>query len=267
MSNKHKKTSYKKNKEHKKDKKNKEHKRKEHKNILPRTKSEFNVDGTSLYTSDTNTESKSNINFEQQQINPVCNSYPLGNLGYNLPNPHYSVQTIRRPDDNKYFHNYRYSYSVQVKKPTLTYDNYIANLSLKNMSEQECRYYAKLNQKYYYYNGHYDIEGNKPNVVALQANLNYPMYMGGPSVGEINGQAGYTPQPTKSAPMVNSNDTYGLNTTGIQIYGNSPAYYGVQSKTLPSLNMNTYNANNITNNTNGNNAYNPAYSNYGQYYY
>ena len=266
----------KKHNKHKERKERKEHKeykeyneRKNEMEVLPCAKCEFNVDETSLYTSEINPQPILNVNYEQKRM-PVNNSYPMGNLGYNFPNPNYSAQVIRRPDDNKYFHNYRYNYNVQVNKPVMTYDNYITHLALKNMTPQEQRYYAKLNQKYYYYNGHYDIEGGKQNVVALQANLNYPTYMGGPAVGEINGQAGYTPQPTKSAPSVNPYDSIGLNTTGIQIYGNSPAYYGVQSKTLPgqnlvsNLNMNTYNANNIPNN---NNAYNPAYSNYGQYYY
>lgn len=260
---------------HKKDKNQKKHKKhdefkgfKGHKQLkeiigtVPCTKCELNE--TSLYTSEKNTHPIFNNKYEQQRENPVYNSYPVGNLGYNFPNPNYSVQKIRRPDDNKYFHNYRYNYNVQVNKPVLTYDNYITHLALKNMTPQEQCYYTKLNEKYYYYNGHYDVEGDKQNVVALQANLNYPMYMGGPAVGEINGQAGYTLQPTKSAPTVNSNDTFGMNTNGIQIYGNSPAYYGVQSKTLPEQNLMYTNPNNTPNPQTG---YNPAYSNYGQYYY
>ena len=226
------------------------------------TKCELNE--TSLYTSDTNTQTTFNEKNERQRVNPIVNSYPLGNLGYNFPNPNYSVQKIRRPDDNIYFYNYRYNYNVQVNKPVLTYDNYITHMAQKNMTAQEQRYYAKLNEKYYYYNGNYDIEGDKQNVVAVQANLNYPMFMGGPAVGEINGQSGYTPQPTHSAPMVNSNDIFGLNTSGIQVYGNSPAYYGVQSKTLPGQNSTIRNPNNTPNPQTG---YNPAYSNYGQYYY
>jgi hypothetical protein len=234
-------------------------------------------DETSLYSSDTNMDLNKNIdgqlNISNLDVNhqnkniAVCNSYPLGNLGYNFPNPSYSVQVIRRPDDNKYFHNYKYNYNAQVNKPVMTYDNYITQRALKNMTPAECRYYAKMNEKYYYFNGNYDVPGDKQNIVELQAMLNYPMYMGGPAVGEINGQMGYNQQSGNSypsKPIVNSNDVTGLNSNGIQIYANSPEYYGVQAKTLPGQNLSYRNPNNTPNPRTG---YNPAYSNYGQYYY
>jgi hypothetical protein len=268
MSNKHKDKHQKKHKKHKEYKKNTGfagfvgHKQLKELIENPQCeKCEWNE--SSLYTSDTNTNHMPSDKHDNPVVKPVFNSYPVGMFGYDLPNASYSVQKIRRPDDNKYFHNYRYNYNVQVNKPILTYDNFIAQRTAKNMTAQEQRYYAKMNEKYYYYNGNYEIDGDKQNVVALQANLNYPMYMGGPAVGEINGQAGYTPQPTKSAPNVNPYDTY-INTNGIQVYGNSPAYYGVQSKTLPGENLMYTNPNNTPNPKTG---YNPAYSNYGQYYY
>jgi hypothetical protein len=204
------------------------------------------------------------FNNTQNKNVPVCNSYPLSNMGYNFPNPLYSSQIIRRPDDNQYFRDYKYTYNVQVNKPVLTYENYVTQNALKNMTPEECRYYAKMNEKYYYFNGGYDVPGDKQNIVALQAGLNYPMYSGGPATGEINGQAGYMPQPTRSAPVVNPNDPIILNTNGVQVYANSPDYYGVQAKTLPGQNLYYRNPNNTPNPTTG---YNPAYSNYGQYYY
>jgi hypothetical protein len=216
-----------------------------------------------IYTSDTSSSMITNYFNKNEQQKPVCNSYPLSNIGYNFPNPEYSVQVIKRPDDNTYFNNYRYYYNVQVNKPTLTYDNFITQQKMKNMTEQEYRYYQQMNNNYFYFNGNYEVANDKPNKVLLQANLNYPMFSGGPATGEMNGQIGYTPQPTKSpnTTMVNSNDIR-LNTTGVQVYGNSPAYYGVQANTVMNQTM-------ITNNNNNNKSYgqNPAYNNYGQYYY
>jgi hypothetical protein len=254
MSNKHKKNL--KHKSHKKS----THKKSSHKILKEKVKvhigknCDLNELDTSIFESNTNSHHELNYKFEHNKINPTTNSYPLANLGYNFPNPSYSAQVIRRPDDNKYFHNYRYNYNVQVNKPTLTYDNYVAHLAQKNMSNQERKYYEQINQKYYYYNGTWEVVDNKPVVLALQTNLNYPTYTSGPIVGEANGQIGYNQQVqrTPPVPMVGSNDLIGAG-GNIQNYTNSPAYYGVQSKTLPyqnaipNLTKNTFNGNNIPN--------------------
>ena len=214
---------------------------------------------TSIFESNSNIYPELNYNFKHKKNNLSINSLPLANLGYNFPNPLYSTQIIRRPDDNKYFHNYIYDYNVQVNKPILTYENYVTQLAQKNMSNQERKYYEKLNQKYFYYNGTYEIVDNKPIVLALQSNLTYPLYDSGPIVGETNGQIGQNGTQSYKhlpVPMVNSNDLIGTNNGNIQTYANSPAYYGVQSKTLPgqqlipNLTKNTYNGNNIPNNNN-----------------
>jgi len=245
----------------KSDKTNKKHK-KHKKHGIKQKSMHKNNNLNNILNSDEDNLLLNNINLEQ--TNPVCNSYPVGNSGYYLPNPVYSVQKIKNPDDNKYFHNYKYNYNVQVNKPVLTYDNYITQKAIKNMTNKEYCYYAKLNEKYYYYNGEYNINNDKQNVLTIQTNLNYPMYMGGPTIGEINSQIGYTPQPTKSAPTIDPNSILNLDTNGVQIYSNSPEYYGVQPKTFPGSNITSRNPNNTPNPITG---YNPAYSNYGQYYY
>lgn len=199
-------------------------------------------------------------------LNNVINSYPYQNLGYNFPIPSYSVQIKRKPDDTKYFRNYTYDYNVQVNKPVMTYDNFIAQETLKNMSEQEYRYYNQMNQQYYIYNGNYEVANNKPVKLALQSGLNVPQYSGGPVVGETNGQIGYTPQPTQYPPSVNPNVISGFNNGNVQMYGNSPAYTGVQAKTLPGQNI-IAQQNFIQTQANNANINNPAYFNYGQYYY
>jgi len=274
-----------KHKSHKKDLKHKSHKKLKQKAIAKiYEKIDSNELDTSLYTSSTNTNTNtklntntntntntnndSHFNFELKKNYPVNNSYPFANLGYNLPKPTYSAQVIRRPDDNKYFHNYRYNYNVQVNKPTLTYDNYVTRLAQKNMSNKERAYYEKLNQKYYYYNGNYELANNNPPVLQLQANIEYPMYSGGPMVGETNGQIGYTPQPTQSAQstQVPNPNGFGLNSGNVQIYGNSPAYTGVQAKTLPGQDL-IANINAQKTKAANANINNPAYFNYGQYYY
>jgi hypothetical protein len=259
MSNKHK--SHKKHNSHKE---HKSHKKSSDKILKKKVKVHIvkkcnqNELDSSIFESGSVVGRELNYKFDNKKVNPNINSYPLANLGYNFPNPTYSTQVIRRPDDNKYFNNYKYNYNVQVNKPSLTYGNYITQLSQKNMSEQERKYYEKLNQKYFYYNGTYEVVDNKPIVLALQSNLTYPLYSSGPIVGETNGQFGYTQQSytTMPVPMVNSNDLIGLNSGNIQTYANSPAYYGIQSKTLPGQNQipnltkNTYSGNNIPNNNN-----------------
>jgi hypothetical protein len=207
-----------------------------------------------------------NIYNKNVNLNNVINSYPYQNLGYNFPIPSYSVQIKRKPDETKYFRNYRYDYNVQVNKPVMTYDNFIAQETLKNMSQQEYRYYNQMNQQYYIYNGNYAVANNKPIKLALQAGLDFPQYSGGPQTGEINGQMGYTPQPTQSPPSVNPNVISGFNNGNVQIYGNSPAYTGVQAKTLPGQNL-IAQQNFIQTQANNANINNPAYFNYGQYYY
>lgn len=229
------------------------HKKLSNKNLKKKVMSSINkkidIDEleTSFYTSETKTETetdsnnKSHFKVNHKKHYPVNNSYPLSNLGYNMPNPAYSAQVIRRPDDNKYFHNYTYDYNVQVNKPVLTYSNYVTRLEEKNINNKERIYHEKLNQKYFYYNGTYELLDNKPSVLALQSNINYPIS------------------------MINSNNlTPNLN--NIQSYTNSSAYYGVQAKTLPGqnliANMNAEKTKAINANIN-----NPAYFNYGQYYY
>ena len=227
---------------HKKNLKHKSHKKLSHKIIKEKVKIKVHIGkkcdlnelNTSIFESSTNSHHELNYKFEHGKINPTANGYPSANLGYNFPNPPYSTQVIRRPDDNKYFHNYRYDYNVQVNKPTLTYDNYVAHLAQKNMSNKERKYYEQINQKYYYYNGTWDAVDNKPVVLAVQTNLNYPTYTSGPIIGEANGQIGYNQQVQRSplVPMVNSNDLIGAG-GNIQVYTNSSAYYGIQSKSLP----------------------------------
>lgn len=226
---------------HKKNLKHKTHKKTSHINLKEKVKvhigkkCDLNEFDTSIFESNSYNHRELNYKFEHKKINPPTNSYPYANLGYNFPNPSYSAQVIRRPDDNKFFHNYIYNYNVQINKPTLTYNNYVAHLAQKNMSNKERKYYEKINQQYFYYNGTAEVVDNKPVVLSLQTNLNYPTYANGPTVGEMNGQIGYNQQVQRipSKPMINSNDLIGLNNGNVQIYTNSPAYYGVQSKSLP----------------------------------
>lgn len=207
-----------------------------------------------------------NIYHKDVNLNNVINSYPYQNLGYNFPIPAYSVQIKKKQDETKYFRNYHYDYNVQVNKPVMTYDNFITQQSSKNMSQLEHRYYNQMNQQYYMFNGNYEVANNKPIKLALQAGLKFPVYSGGPAVGETNGQIGYNPQPTQSPSNINPNVITGFNNGNIQLYGNSPAYTGVQAKTLPGQNLI---AEQNYNQTKANNANinNPAYFNYGQYYY
>jgi hypothetical protein len=131
-------------------------------------------------------------------------------LPLNIPNPPYSAQVIRRPDDNKYFQNYTYSYNVQVDKPTLTYDDYMTQQFQKNMTNQEWKYYNKLNQKYFYYGNNYSLINNQPSQFTVQSRLHYPMMT------------------TNS--VIHSNNTFGPNNSGVQNYTNSPEYTGILAK-------------------------------------
>jgi hypothetical protein len=241
---------------HKKDMVKKKHHKKSLKHI-PENLSNIFVDEPNV---------SQNIYNKNVNLNNVINSYPYENLGYNFPIPSYSVQIKRKPDDTKYFRNYKYDYNVQVNKPLMTYDYFMAQQALKNMSQQEYRYYNQMNQQYYAYNGNYAVANNKPIKLALQAGLDFPQYSGGPQTGEINGQMGYTPQPTQSPSNVNPNVISGFNNGNVQIYGNSPAYTGIQAKTLPGQNLITQ-QNFIQTQANNANINNPAYFNYGQYYY
>lgn len=240
------------------------HKNHKHKNHKTNTHSKTHTD-SDMFTIDTDMVHVLNTVTNHINSNPIVNSYPYGNLGYTTQNPSYSAQVIRRPDDNKYFHNYKYNYNVQVNKPEMTYDNFIARQQLHNMTPEEYRYYQQFEQKYFYYNGNYEVSNQKPTVLAIQANLDCPMYTGGPAIGETNGQIGYA-QSAQFAQSINPNSLIGLASGNVQIYGNSPAYTGIQAKTLPgsaliaNINYNQTKANNADIN-------NPAYFNYGQYYY
>lgn len=215
-------------------------------------------------------EETNNLNFDNngniKRIIQLNNSYPYGSNGYNLQNPQYSVQNNKKTDNNKYFKNYKYDYNVQVNKPSLTYDNFIYQTELKNMTPQEYRYYQKMQEKYFIYNGNYEVANQKPTILAIQANLNYPMYSGGPTVGETNGQIGYTPQATQSPQNINPGNLIGSNNGNVQVYGNSPAYTGVQPKTLPGQNL-IAEMNYTQTKANNANINNPAYFNYGKYFY
>lgn len=206
----------------------------------------------------------SNANFNKITKNtlPVNNSYPFGNLAYG-----YSVQSNKRPDDNKYFHYYKYTYNVQTNQPVMTYDNFITQNKLSNMTNQQYKYYQQFQPQYFYFNGSYDVANKKPTVLAIQANVKYPMFSGGSIVGETNSQIGYTPQPTQSPHNVNPNTVISsLNDGNIQVYGNSPAYTGVMAGELPGQNI-IANRNAQQTKVNNANINNPAYFNYGQYYY
>ena len=221
---------------------------------------------TNIYESESDTSTHLNYKNIGKKINPSNNSYPFGNLGLGYTNPAYSAQVVKRPDDNKYLNNYKYTYNVQVNKPVLTYNNFATQTKLNNMTPQEHRYYQQFQQQTYYYNGNYEVANSKPTVLAIQASLDHPMYSGGPVVGETNGQIAYTPQPTQSPQSVNPNSLIGTNSGNVQVYGNSPAYTGVQAKTLPGQNLiANYNAQQTK--ANNANIHNPAYFNYGQYYY
>ena len=221
-------------------------------------------DLSNIFVNDPNVNQ--NIYNKNVNLNNVINSYPYQNLGYNFPIPSYSVQIKKKPDETEDFRNYRYDYNVQVNKPVMTYNNFIAQETSKNMSQQEYRYYNQMNQQYYIYSGNYAVANNKPIKLALQAGLDFPQYSGGPQIGETNGQMGYIPQPTQSPPSVNPNVISGFNNGNVQMYGNSPAYTGVQAKTLPGQNL-IAQQNFIQTQANNANINNPAYFNYGQYYY
>jgi hypothetical protein len=218
---------------------------------------------SNIYESDSETMTHLKYNIIRKKNIPVNNSYPVGILGQVYP-----AQMNIHPDVNKYFQNNNYTYSVQMNKPVLTYDNFITQNTLKNMTSQEHKYYQQFQQQTYNFNGNYDVVNKKPTVLAIQAKLQYPSFYTGPVVGEINGQTGYTPQPTQSSqPIINVNpNTFGPNGGTVQIYGNSPAYTGIQAKTSPGQNA-IANINTQQTKANNANINNPAYFNYGQYYY
>lgn len=223
--------------------------------------------GTSVSTSD-NTSVSNILNYkvEKKLSVPINNSYPFGSLGYNFPTPNYSVQKIVRPDDNKYFHNYKYNYNVQSNKPVMTYDQYMYKLRQKEMTPQEYRYYQQFEKKYFYYNGNYELQDNKPVVLAIQTSLNYPTFSGGSALETnnqpLNAQSAYSGQSgVPNSLYAQTNYVAGIGGS-VQIYGNSPAYTGVQAKTLPgqNLTLNASNPNNQANIANANaNVYNMAY--------
>jgi hypothetical protein len=237
-------------------------------NIKITEKKTKNIKESDIYESDSDSDSNTHLKNKNigKKFIPVTNSYPFANLGYGYPNPAYSIQVNKKPDDNKYFHNYKYTYNVQVNKPVLTYNNFITQRKLNNITPQEHKYYQQFQQQSYNFNGHYEVANHKPTVLALQANLGFPMYSGGPAVGETNGQIGYTPQPTQSTQSINPNSLIGLNSGNVQVYKNSPAYTGVQAKTLPGQNL-IANMNAEQTKANNANINNPAYFNYNQYYY
>jgi hypothetical protein len=213
------------------------------------------------FSSDSTINNVLNYKNVEHNNNQIINSYPFQNLGYNFPNPSYSVQIKRRPDD-KYFKNYKYDYNVQVNKPVLTYDNFITQEALKNMTPAEYRYYNQFQEKYYIYNGNYEVANQKPLVLAIQSNLNYPVYSG-PNAVEFNANMYQNNTPSQNS---NQNVISGFNTGNVQIYGNSPAYTGVQAKTLPGQNL-IAQQNFTQTKANNANINSPAYGNYGNYFY
>lgn len=226
-------------------------------------KNPIKLDVSNVFESDSEPINHLNYKNINKKNIPIINSYPVGILG-----PLYSIQTNKRPDINKYFQNDKYTYNVQMSKPVLTYGNYVTQKTLSNMTPQEHKYYQQFQQHTYNFNGTYDVVNKKPAVLAIQSNLHYPMFSGGPNINETNGQIGYTPQPTQSTPsQLNvSPGTLGPNGGTVQIYGNSPAYTGVQANTLPGENI-IENMNAQQTKANNANINNPAYFNYGQYYY
>jgi hypothetical protein len=241
------------------------------KHKVKKVKSSKKNKSTSLFTKTSDNTSVSNVlNYKVEKklslASPVNNSYPFGSLGYNFPTPNYSVQKLVRPDDNKYFHNYKYNYNVQSNKPVMTYDQYMYKQAQKAMTPQEYRYYQQFNQKYFYYNGNYELQDHKPVILAVQASLNYPTFSGGSALENnsqvINAQTAQISQPIPNSLSGQTNYVAGIGGS-VQIYGNSPAYTGVQAKTLPGQNIminNANNANNVNNMNNANaNVYNMAY--------
>lgn len=195
-----------------------------------------------------------NIETENINGNYLNNSYPYGNLGYNFPAHSYCIQKEKIPNINKYFKNDSLNYNVQINKPIFSYDNYIMQKEIKAKNSCNCRYNQNNKPKKFVYNGNFEIANNKPNKLIVQANLNNPMY----SQTIINNN--------------NNNLTLGYNdnlTTvpgTIQSIEKTPLYTGVQAKTLPGQNL-IAERNAEQTKANNANLNNPAYFNYGQYYY
>ena len=211
---------------------------------------------------ETSSTSTHHLNYKNtaEKFNLNINSYPYGKTG--LLNPLYSVHNNTKIENAKYFNEHKYTYNVQTNKPVLTYENYMTQQQINKMTPQEYKYYQQFNKKYYVYNGNFDVVNDKPIILALQANLTHPIYSGGPNVNETNGQISHTVSPTS----LNVNSFTGGNNASVQLYLNSSAYTGVQAKTLPGENM-IANMNAEQTKANNANINNPAYFNYGQYFY
>ena len=159
----------------------------------------------------------------------------------------YSIQT-----NIKYQYIPKYQYSVQTEQPKMTYDNYVIQTALNNMSPQEYKYYQKLQKTNYNYNGNYQLLNNKPTKMTIQSKLKTSFYPRGST--EVNG--------TLDIYNLDNNNNNG----SIQVYTNTPAYIGIQPKTsreqtaIANMNAQQTKANNA-------NINNPAYFNYGKYYY
>lgn len=226
-----------------------------HPKLKEKSTTEIKVTKSNIFEDSSNSSNHLNYKNISKKNVPVNNTYPVDILGH----------MNKHPEMNKYFQNNKYTYSVQMNKPVLTYNNFLTQKALNNMTYQEYQYYQQFQQQTYNFNGTFDVVNKKPSVIAIQSSLNYPMFSGGPSVGQTNGQIGYTPQPTSSPMNVNPN-TLTVNGGIIQNYGNSPAYTGVLPKTLPGQNE-IANMNAQQTKANNANINNPAYFNYGQYYY
>jgi hypothetical protein len=198
--------------------------------------------------------------------NKVLNdSYPYQFFGNNTQMPSYSVQIKKKLDDGKYFKNYKYDYNVQVNKPIMTYDNFKTQQELKNMTREEYCYYNKFQEKYYLFNGNFDVVNKKPNALAVQASLKYPMPLGPVKIADSSIVSNVVNEPNNQV-SVNPNLIYGFNNDNVMLYTNSPVYTGVQAKSLPGQNL-IAQQNYIQTQVNNANINSPAYANYGKYFY
>lgn len=230
---------------------------KKHKKQTTKNKSDLFVSSSSSSSMDNQLYYKHTNNNKSKVLN---DSYPYQLFGNNTQMPPYSVQIKKKLDDNKYFKNYTYDYNVQVNKPIMTYDNYKMHQKLKNMTKEEYCYYNKFQEKYFMYNGNFDVANKKPSALAIQASLKYPTFSGSSMAYNVANETN-TPQISVNPNLVN-----GFNNGNVMIYGNSPAYTGVQAKTLPGQNL-IAQQNYIQTQINNANINSPAYANYGKYFY
>ena len=105
-------------------------------------------------------------------MNKSCMCHKKGGEQYGpiyYANSAYSVQKIKRPDDTPYYNNYTYNYNVDVKKPQLTYDNYM--FYQRHNGKRECDLYKLKENPTYNYNDKIYYNDNNVNYL-IAADLN-----------------------------------------------------------------------------------------------